>query len=71
MLDGRVEWKRVLEAEIYDLADTDGPRGRGEASVIGIEIHPDSDGVVAKVAGRELLIPTAAIKAAARIAGKP
>lgn len=73
MLDGDVRWKKVLEVEVYDLAHTDGPRGRGEASILGVELHPDRDGVVAKFDGFEengILIPTAVIKAATKIAGK-
>ena len=70
MLDGRVRKLAMYEVEVYDLAGTHGPRGRGEASIISGTIRADREGVIASFRGFELLIPTALIATARKIAGK-
>lgn len=69
MLDGRVEVKTYIKAEVYDLANTDGARGRAEASVIPIELYHDQagEGVIVKVGTKRFLVPPQVIEAARKI----
>lgn len=65
MLEGNVEHRHYIEADIYrETPEVSGPRGWGESSVTSVKFEIEYEGLIMTMGGERYLVPEEVLRAA-------